>query len=84
MSLFSFVFPREAARLALMTRRLNALMAEAGLDESTDPDLADVVAEIKAGRDVKATQLYCKKMGVGIGEGTLAVAEIRERLGRAG
>lgn len=50
------------------------------MDNSSDPALAEVVNELKAGKDITAAQLYCQVMGVGVGEGHTAVAELKQRL----
>lgn len=80
MGLFKLLFPREAAQLSLQGRRLAELMDRAGLDDAQNPDLAEVVEELRAGRDIKAAQLYSTHMGVGVGESHLAVSEMKARL----
>jgi hypothetical protein len=80
-SLFGILFPREAARLSLNTKRVAELMDLAGLDDSSRPELSEVIREIRAGHDIKAAQLYSQVMGVGVGESHLAVSDIKSRLG---
>jgi len=82
MGLFRVLFPREAAKLALQERRLAQLLEHAGLDDSQNPELGPVIDEIRAGRDIKAAQLYGTTMGVGIGESQVAVTELKARYGR--
>ncbi len=79
MSLFTLFFPREAARLARAERVATRAAVLAGYDEWADPLLTDVVAEIKAGRDIKATQLYSEATGSGLGEAKVAVDELKQR-----
>lgn len=80
MGLFTILFPKEAAQLRLSSRRVSALMAASGLDDESNPALAGVVSELRAGRDIKAAQLYCEAMGVGIGESQVAVQELKQQL----
>lgn len=81
MSLFTVLFPREAARLARAERVSKRAAALAGYDEWADPLLKDVVTEIRAGRDIKATQAYCEATGSGLAEARLAVDELKQRAG---
>lgn len=80
MSLFSLLFPGEAARIARADRLIGRLADQAGYDEWSDPSLQDVVAEVRRGRDIKAVQLYTQATGSGIGEARLAVEDLRRRI----
>jgi hypothetical protein len=80
MSLFSFLFPREAARLARTERLIGRLADQAGYDEWSDPLFQEVVSELRGGRDIKAVQLYTQVTGSGIGEARLAVEDLRRRI----
>ncbi|MEO6880843.1 MAG: hypothetical protein ABI181_07840 [Mycobacteriaceae bacterium] len=80
MGLFNIMFPKQAAQLTLNSRRVSALMAGSGLDDESNPALAGVIAELRAGRDIKATQLYCEAMGVGVVESQVAVQELKGQL----
>ena len=82
MSLFGLLFPGESAQLKLNARRINQLLSAAGIDDAEDPAFANVVAELRAGRDIKAAQLYCQTTGAGVGEARIAVSEIKARLAR--
>jgi hypothetical protein len=79
MSLFTFFFPADAARLARAERFARRAAALSGYDEWHDPLMTDVIAEIKAGRDIKAVQIYCQVTGSSIAEGRLAVDELKVR-----
>jgi hypothetical protein len=80
MSMFSILFPGEAARLARAERLLGRLADRAGYDEWSDPLLQDVVTEVREGKEIKAVQLYTQATGSGIGEARLAVEDLRRRL----
>lgn len=80
MALFRILFPKEAAQLKRNSRRVSALMAGSGLDDESNPALAGVITELRAGRDIKASQLYCEAMGVGVGESQVAVQELKQQL----
>lgn len=80
MGLFGVLFPREAAQLRLQGRRLAELREHAGLDDTQNPDLEEVIEELRAGRDIKAAQLYSTLMGVSVGESHLAVSELKAQL----
>ena len=77
MSMFKAFFPVEAARLALLERRVQALLAAADLQDATDPALDDVVAALRAGQDIRAVQRYSEITGAGIGESRIAVQELK-------
>jgi hypothetical protein len=81
MSLFSVMFPTDAARLARAERLLGRLSDLAGYDEWSDPLLAGIADEVKAGRDIKAAEMYCKATGSGVGEARIAIADLRARAG---
>lgn len=80
MGLFRVLFPREAAQLSLQGRRLAELMERAGIDDAQNPELAEVVEELRAGHDIKAAQLYSTITGAGVGESHIAVSDLKARL----
>ena len=77
MALFQLMFPREAARLERAERVLSRVVDLAGYDEWADPLLAGVEDEVRAGRDIKAAQLYAKATGSGVGAARLAVTDLK-------
>lgn len=79
MSLFSLLFPREAARLARAERAASRAVALLGYDELLDPSLAAVVAEVRAGRETKAAELYAGAVGCSAAEARLAVQALAAR-----
>ena len=50
-----------------------------GYDERADPLLTDVVAEVRAGRDIKAVQVYTQVTGSTLGEAHLSVKLLKSR-----
>jgi len=80
MALFSVMFPREAARLERAERLLGRLADLAGYDEWSDPLLAGVEEQVRAGNDIRAAQMYSNATGSGVGEARLAVSGLRARL----
>lgn len=55
----------------------------AGFDHWSDPRLAGIEDEVRAGHEIKAAQMYCKATGVSAGEAKLAVDALREKSGIA-
>jgi ABC-2 type transport system permease protein len=53
----------------------------AGYDDWSDPLLAGIEDEVKAGHEIKATEMYCKATGVSVGEAKRAVDGLRDRTG---
>jgi ABC-2 type transport system permease protein len=52
-----------------------------GLDNWSDPQLAGIEDEVKAGHQIKAAQMYSKATGAGVGEAKLAVDDLRDKSG---
>ena len=77
MTMFQLLFPAEAARLARAERLLARVAELTGYVESADPRLTGVMAELRAGREIKATELYSKATGCGVHEAALAVQALR-------
>lgn len=71
---------RDSGRLPWLERRLDLLSEAVGFDLATLSTLAPVVAEIRAGRDVKAAQVYCELFGASVPEGVTAVADLKQRM----
>lgn len=71
---------RDSGRLPWLERRVDLLSEAVGFDILTHATLAPVIAEIRAGRDVKATQVYCELFECGVPEGMAAVADLTTRL----
>gem|GEM_PF-5694071 len=76
---FSILFPRVAARLARAERIADRAISMLGYDERADPMLTDVVAEVRAGRDIKAVQVYTQVTGSTLGEAHLTVKLLKSR-----
>lgn len=74
---------RNSGRLPWLERRIDLLSEAVGFDLVTLSSLAPVIAEIRAGRDIKAAQVYCELFGCGTAEGVVAVADLRRRLDAA-
>ena len=51
----------------------------AGDDMWSDPVLAGIEDQVRAGHEIKAAQMYCKATGVSVGEAKLAIDSLRER-----
>ncbi|MBC7560106.1 MAG: hypothetical protein H7270_12290 [Dermatophilaceae bacterium] len=53
---------------------------EAGGDDMwSDPLLAGIEDQVRAGHEIKAAQMYCEATGVSVGEAKLAIDSLRER-----
>lgn len=80
MGVFEFLYPRPAARIEFLSRQVARLNRMTGYDELSDPDFQDIITELRAGREIKAAELYCKRFGASIGESHTAISEIRKRI----
>ncbi|MCH6470792.1 hypothetical protein [Sinomonas terrae] len=80
MTFFDFLNPRSTGRIERLSRQVARLNRMMGYDELTDPDFQDIIGEIRAGREIKAAELYCKRFGASIGESHAAVSDLRQRL----
>jgi hypothetical protein len=54
-----------------------------GDDMWSDPLLAGIEDQVRAGHEIKAAEMYCKATGVSVGEAKLAIDSLRERAGVA-
>jgi ABC-2 type transport system permease protein len=54
-----------------------------GDDRWSDPLLAGIEDQVRAGHEIKAAQMYCEATGVSVGEAKLAIDSLRERAGVA-
>jgi len=62
----------------------SAAVPELGGDDIwSDPLLAGIEDQVRAGHQIKAAEMYCKATGVSIGEAKLAIDGLRERAGVA-
>lgn len=64
-------------------REPRALIAFAGHDMWSDPLLAGIEDQVRAGHDSKAAQMYCKATGATTGEAKVAIDALRDRSGVA-
>jgi hypothetical protein len=54
-----------------------------GDDMWSDPLLAGIEDQVRAGHQIKAAQMYCEATGVSVGEAKVAIDSLRERAGVA-
>lgn len=71
------IFSRDAAATQFYRRVLRDSAQKGSYDLLRDERYQTVIDEVLAGRDIKATQVYCDKMSAPVAEGQAAVAEIR-------
>jgi ABC-2 type transport system permease protein len=55
----------------------------AGDDRWSDPLLAGIEDQVRAGHEIKAAEMYCKATGVSVAEAKLAIDSLREKTGVA-
>ncbi len=65
----------DAARLAVIERRLQLIMDHLGVADP-EPETADIVAHLAAGKKIEAIKLYRERTGVGLKEAKDATEEI--------
>jgi ribosomal protein L7/L12 len=68
------------ARLAMIDRRLRLVMDHLGVAEP-EPETADIVAHLVAGRKIQAIKIYRDRTGAGLKEAKSAVEEMGRRHG---
>lgn len=66
------------ARLVAIEHRLGLIMDHLGVTEP-EPDVADIVERMAAGKKVEAIKLYRQRTGLGLREAKDAVEEIARR-----
>jgi hypothetical protein len=54
-----------------------------GHDMWSDPLLAGIEEQVRAGHEIKAAEMYCKATGVSVAEAKLAIDSLREKAGIA-
>jgi hypothetical protein len=65
-------------------RAQSAAVPEPGGDDMwSDPLLAGIEAQMRAGHEIKAAEMYCKATGASLPEAKLAIDSLRERAGVA-
>jgi hypothetical protein len=66
------------------SRAQNAAVPELGGDDMwSDPLLAGIEDQVRAGHEIKAAEMYCAATGVSVREAKLAIDSLRERTGVA-
>jgi len=76
-------FRNDSDGLRLWLERYDLLAASAGFDVAKAPTLAPVMAEIRAGTDIKAAQVYSTAFGCRLSEAHAAVSYLKARSQRS-
>jgi hypothetical protein len=72
---------RRSGRVLWLERRFDLLAQTVGFDLMAVPALAPVIAELNAGREIKAAQVYQAAFGCPLVEAAAAVEALKARLG---
>ncbi|MCY1137974.1 hypothetical protein OWR29_08185 [Actinoplanes sp. Pm04-4] len=72
---------REAARLAAVERKLDAVMKHLGIEEPRAAEDPDVVAHLVKGEFIQAIKVYRERTGAGLAEAKDAVEQIARQRG---
>jgi len=73
---------KQDRRLLWLERRLDLLSEAMGFKVDESPALVAVMAEIEAGSDIKAAQIYSQAFDCSVSEAIAAVADLKQRRGR--